>query len=317
MTKRNLWLAIGIPAIVIVLLFGWMMSLGMMNGWSWMSGGPFGCCDFDEQVATSSGSFEMMQKSVGSATTDFMLYDSATIAPETPTAGLTAAEADQKIIKTGYLDLQVNDVAESVSKITAYTNGTGGFVESSDAQEREDGSHYGNMTVRVLSANFETSMNEVASYATLVQTRSSQGQDVTEQYTDLEARLKNAQAQEQEYLKILKQATSVEDILAVQQYLGQVRQEIESYQGQIKYFSNQTSYSTITVGLSEAAGVRLPTKAFRPFDTLKDAIQGLGALGQRLVEGIIYLVIIGGGVALPIVGIVFGIRAIARRRRQS
>lgn len=311
MTKRNTYIAISLT-IVAVILIGFS-SMGMMNGWGWIPNEAF----YRGVTTTSSGAPEITQKSFASRIDGYNMMDlSIAPSPEAPTAGSTAAEVDQKIIKTGYLDLQVNDVSESVSKISTYTNGNGGFVQDSDISEREDGTHFGNMTVRLPSETFDAAMDEIASYATLVQTRSSQGQDVTEQYTDLEARLGNAQAQEQEYLKILKQATSVEDILSVQQYLGQVRQEIESYQGQVKYLSNQTSYSTITIGLSESSAVHLPTKAFRPFDTLKDAVQGLGAIAQRLVEGLIYLVIIGGGIVLPIGLIVWGIRTLIRRRKQ-
>lgn len=312
--KHTLWIGIGI-AIVVVLLLGSVGYKGMMNGWN---GELVDCCDFEESVSTTSvGAPAMMRdfslREVGSP---MMAYNDSVIASE-QTAGLTAAEVDQKVIKTGYLDLQVGDVAESTSKIIAYTTGHGGFTQDSETNEREDGSHYGNITVRLPSDTFESAMDEIASYATLVQTRSSQGQDVTEQYADLEARLSNAEAQEQEYLKILQQATSVEDILNVQQYLGQVRQEIESYQGQIKYLSNQTSYSTISISLSEASSVHLPTKAFRPLDIIKDAVQGLGAIGQGVVEGVIYLVIIGGGILLPIGLIAWGVVTALRRRHKK
>ena len=89
------------------------------------------------------------------------------------------------------------------------------------------------------------------------------GQDVTEQYTDLEAQLRNAKAQEEVYLEILKQAKTVEDILLVQDRLGNIRAVIEGLEGRIKYLENATSYSTITVSLQEEPVVRAPTKEFR------------------------------------------------------
>src|SRR4029079_8297694 len=137
-------------------------------------------------------------------------------------------------------------------------------VQNSSVSEREDGTHFGSITVRVPAEEFENTLNAIKDFANVVRTQSTTGQDVTEQYTDLQAQLRNAQAQETEYLNILKRAQTVEEILSVQNYLGSIRSTIESLQGRIQYLENVTSYSTITVGLSEEPTVHVPTKAFRP-----------------------------------------------------
>jgi hypothetical protein len=222
------------------------------------------------------------------------------------TAGETAANVDQKIIKTGFLSLEVSDVEETEANITALATGKGGFVQDSDMSEREDGTHFGNVTVRVPSAEFESTMNEIKTYAVVVETQSAQGQDITEQYTDLEAQLRNAQAQETEYLKILKQAQRIEDILQVQSYLSGVRSQIESLQGRIQYLENKTSYSTISVGLSEEPTIRVPTKGFNVGSTVREAVQVLVAIAQNLATSLVWLVIVGGGVLLPLGLVVWG-----------
>jgi hypothetical protein len=235
--------------------------------------------------------------------------------PEAPTAGETAAEVDQKIIKTGYLDMEVTDVAETVSQITALATGKGGFIQSSEVQERADGTHFGSVVARVPSAEFETAMNEIKAFATVVQTESSSGQDVTEQFTDLQAQLRNAEAQEAELLELLNRAEDVEDVLAVQRELFQVRSTIESLEGRIQYLENVTTYSTISVSLSEEPTLRVPSKDFRPLDTIREASQALVALAQRAIEGLIYLLIVGGGILIPLGLIIWGIVKLIQRKK--
>lgn len=229
----------------------------------------------------------------------------------------TDAETAQKIIKTGSLSLVVDDVAQAASKATAIATGTGGFVQESDVSEREDGTHFGNVIVRVPSASFEAVMTEIKTLATAVETESVQGQDVTEQYTDLEAQLRNAKAQEEEYLKVLRLADTVEEILQVQSYLSSVRGTIESFEGRLQYLENRTSYSTIAIGLSEEFSVRIPTKDFRFGSTIREAGQALVAILQNLAVALVWIVILGGGILVPVAIVIWGIvktvRVIRRR----
>ncbi len=251
------------------------------------------------RVADSAPQYAAMEESAGA-----VAYDSGSVMPPSPrpdypTAGQTAAEVDQKIIKNGYLQLVVGNVGESIAKITALAGQKGGFVQNSSVTERSDGTHYGQITVRVPSKDFEGAMSEIKSLATVVRNESSTGQDVTEQFTDLEAQLRNAQAQERTYLAVLDKAKTVEDILNVQGRLGQIRGVIESLQGRLKYLENVTSYSTINANLEEEPVVRLPTKEFRPLAAVKEAAQTLVEAAQQTLISLIWIVIVGGGLLLP------------------
>ena len=237
------------------------------------------------------------------------------------TAGPTAAEVDQKIIKDGSLQLTVRDVGDTLAKITAMAAGRGGYVQNSSASEREDGTHYGQIAVRVPAKDFDQAMAEIKTYALVVKNETATGQDVTEQYTDLEAQLRNAQAQEKTYLAVLDKAKTVEDILKVQQYLSQVRGTIESLQGRIQYLTNVTSYSTISVYLEEEPVIKVPTKEFRPLTELKAAVQALIDSLQKLAVSAIWAVVLGGGLLLPFVLlvllVVWIVLRVLRRRRQT
>ncbi|MBI4598584.1 DUF4349 domain-containing protein [Candidatus Uhrbacteria bacterium] len=237
------------------------------------------------------------------------------VPPFSPTAGETAAEVDQKIIKTGSLDLVVDDVSATASRVSALASGKSGFVQDSSVSEREDGTKFGNVTVRIPGNAFEETVDEIKSYAALVRSESSNGQDVTEQFTDLQAQLRNARAQEQVYLEILKKAETVSDVLAVQQQLGMIRGTIESLEGRIQYLENQTSYSTISVFLTEEPTLRIPTKEFRPSAILKEAFQALVAVFQNLAASAIWFVIVGGGILLPLGLLAWVVVRIVRRAR--
>lgn len=231
--------------------------------------------------------------------------DSKMLMPYALTAGETAAQVDQKIIKNGYLQLTVEKVAEVASKITEMATRRGGFLQNSSVTERGDGTYSGDITVRIPAMEFEAAMAEAKSYATLVRNETASGQDVTEQYTDLEAQLRNARAQEETYLEILKRAATIEDILSVQDRLGSIRAQIESLQGRLQYLENITAYSTVRVSLSEEPSVRLPTREFRPFAIVKEAFQTLVAVFQGLIAGAIWLAIVWGGVLLPLAAVIW------------
>ncbi len=262
--------------------------------------------------AVSSKSMALSQESAGVA---------ADYAAPTPpiyprTGGQTAAEVDQKIIKNGSLQLTVKDVTEAVSRITMLAGDKGGFVQNSSVSARADGTHYGQIVIRVPARDFEQTMETIKGFALVVKNESATGQDVTEQYTDLEAQLRNAMAQEQTYLEVLKRAQTVEDILKVQQRLGDIRGTIESLQGRLKYLENVTSYSTISTTLEEEPVVQVPTMEFRPYTSLKEAVRSLVAAFQQIIVALIWLVVVGGGIALPIVLIVWLVVVIVRRVRR-
>lgn len=239
------------------------------------------------------------------------------ISPEPPygSGGQTAAEVDQKIIKNGSLRLTVGSVSSALSRAADIAKARSGFVQHSSSSERGDGKHEGAVTIRVPSAQFEAALADLKALALVVNHESSSGQDVTEQYTDLQAQLRNAKAQEEEYLRIMKLADTVEDILRVQERLGSVRGQIESLEGRIKYLENMTSFSTISVSLSEEVEITAPTKDFRPGTIVKQAVQALVEVGQNVAAALIWIAIVGGGVGIPVLVVVLVVLALIRRKK--
>ena len=260
-----------------------------------------------------------------SAEPSFGIYDSR-VAPEadttlypapTPSAGQTAGEAEARIIQTGYVSIQVNDVYASVDELVTIAQANDGFAQSTNAGENPNGSRYGHVTIRVPSANYQATLNQIREAGVRVLDESSDAQDVTEQYTDLETRLTVAREEEQAYLALLDRANTVSELLEVQRELSNVRVRIESLEGQLQYLENRTSYSTITVSLQETAGVDVPTKPFQPDQTIKNALQSVVVAFQFLAEAIIWIVILGVGVVLPVSLIAWAIRYGIKRARKN
>lgn len=203
----------------------------------------------------------------------------------------------KKIIRNASLSLVIDNAQEAISKITAVAESNKGFVESLERREDEAGAKYASLTLRVPVESFSDTLEKIKNQARIVEAEQITGQDVTEEYIDLQARFKNFQATEAQYLEILKKAYSIEDILKVTQPLSEVRGQIESLQGQLKYLANQTDLATIRVSLSEEPTISLSLKDFRPLTVLKVALKAL-VEGLIIIFNILVTVII---VWLPII----------------
>ena len=211
--------------------------------------------------------------------------------PEDASSPPSPSLTDKKIIKNGSLTLVVDAADVAVSAVTKLAQEKEGFVESLHLTDKENGGKQAFMTLRIPVARFSETMEALKALANLVEDEQVSGQDVTEQFIDLEARLGNLKATEAQFLETLKRAFTIKDILEVQDRLSQVRGDIESLEGQLKYLANQTDLATIHVTLSEEPTVTLSLRDFRPITILKTSVnallQGLIVVFNLLVQFII------------------------------
>ena len=138
--------------------------------------------------------------------------------------------------------------------------------------------------------NFETAFAEMKKIASLVIRESTSGQDVTEQYVDLQAQLKNRRAEEQSFVRILDQARKIDDVLAITRELARVRGNIEQLEGRIKYLEAQTDMSTIAVNLTEDQNITI-VDSWRPWQIIKESFNVLVKGLQGFVNFLIRLLI--------------------------
>lgn len=170
-----------------------------------------------------------------------------------PPAERAPAPAEQKVIKTSYLSLEVEEFRTAADAVGAVAKNYNGYVSDSSVQDYK-GRKIGYVTVRVPSGKFEDVVKEIEQIGTLKEENVSL-EDVTEHYIDLKARLENFKRQEERYLEILDMAATVEDVLKVEAQLERIRGNVESLQGTLNYLDNRIDFSTIQVRLSEPAQV--------------------------------------------------------------
>ena len=166
----------------------------------------------------------------------------------------------RKIIRNGNVTLEVSSPAESQQRIFSIAESKSGFVVTSEMsqQNSDDKSKPAqsvNLIVRVPALQFDQAMNEIRGIATRVVQEKRTGQDVTEEFIDLEARIKNQRALEAQFLEIMKRAGKVEEALDVQRQLAEVRTEIEKIEGRKRFLENQATLSTINVTLQTATQI--------------------------------------------------------------
>jgi hypothetical protein len=166
--------------------------------------------------------------------------------------------ADRQIIYRATLVLHVEDFAAAEKRIAELIKTTGGYV----AQFREDrpyGSHRGgHWTVRVPVPQFDRFLDEVGRLG-VAQQRERHADDVTEEYVDLAARLKNKQQLETRLLELVaKRTDEIKDVIAVEAELSRVREEIERMQGRLRYLTDRVALTTIEITAYERRDYRPP-----------------------------------------------------------
>ena len=179
-----------------------------------------------------------------------------------------AEAANRKILRNGELTLEVPAPAEAERKITSIADAVGGFVVTSESKQHETGDPPKqylevNLVIRVPEAQFQTAFDQILSLGSRVIQNKTTGEDVTEEFIDLEARIRTQKALEIQFLEIMKQATKVPDALEVQRQIAEVRTEIEKLEGRKRFLENRASLSTITVSLQSPADIAVNTSSFR------------------------------------------------------
>jgi hypothetical protein len=189
------------------------------------------------------------------------------LAPTTPAAGPPQAApasqpgtADQplpsdqaitgirKIIYTGDVQLEVANPVAAMDRIQLLVQDVGGYVASSNTFYQND-KQVVTMSLRVPAERYGDVLAQLRRLADKVREEKTTSQDVSEEYADLSAQLRNLEATEAQYLELMKRAQSIDDVLKVQQQLTAVRGQIERIKGRLTYLDRRSDLATINVGL--------------------------------------------------------------------
>jgi hypothetical protein len=161
------------------------------------------------------------------------------------------AASERKIIRNAELVLELPAPAEGKRKIEALAESCGGFVASSESSNSDEGGQNVTITlvVRIPAVKFAAALEDIRKLGYKIKREKLTGQDVTEEYVDLEARLVAKKAVEAQFLEILRQARQVSETLEVAKALGEVRGEIEQLEGRRRFLENRIALSTFTLTL--------------------------------------------------------------------
>lgn len=210
--------------------------------------------------------------------------------PETGTDDGFAAPIEQRIVKTGEITLEVANVAESLGRIRAMVAELNGYIGGSQAGTLEQSA---TLTIRIPAAAFDGALARLHELDADVIVEATREQDVTGQVVDLAARIDNLSASEASYRALVARAEEIDDILAVQSRLDDVRGEIEQLQAQLDALEGQADLSTLTITLvPQPAAVEQQAEAWSPGEQLDRALASLVGIGQGLFDGLIWFVVV-------------------------
>jgi hypothetical protein len=216
-----------------------------------------------------------------------------TMVPTNPGSG--TAVVDTKIIKTAYFTIEVKDVPGAVETLRTLAAQKGGYISSTNVQKNYNDRLSGSVILRVPAPEFDSTLAGVRALGT-VKSASTQGQDVTEEYVDIQAQKTSYQNQLAQYNEIMKRAVKVEDVITVQQQIDRVQTELNRLEGRLKYLNSRIDLSTITVNLEEPEPVGGET-GHNFVSTINEGIAGFFGMIDALIIiffTLLPLVILGG-----------------------
>lgn len=226
---------------------------------------------------------------------------------EAASADETIPITERKLIKEGRVEFKSKDLAETRKQVLHAVEKYKGYV-AADNEYNETYRRGSSLTMRIPAADFEKFLAEVLAGAETVVSKDINARDVTEEFLDVTARLKTKKELETRYLELLKQAKSVAEILEIEKQANELRAEIESMEGRLKYLENQVTYSTISINFY--------IELEKEHEFGKKFIDGLGKGWQNLIWFFIGLAHLWPFVLIVIAGI-FWLRRLAKRRRNQ
>lgn len=206
-------------------------------------------------------------------------------------AGASAAVVDRKIIRTSSLEMVVQHPADTAEKITAIAEGMGGYLETASGGGQSATS--GALTIRVPAARLQEARAEIRKLGLRVESEKVDAQDVTRQYVDQDARIRNLRAEEAQLLTILKQAATVKDMMAVSERLSEVRGQIEQLQAEFNALSRQIETVAIAISLRTESEAQIFGLNWRPGYQLKlalhDGLESVATYATAMTTILFYL----------------------------
>ena len=241
-----------------------------------------------------------------------------------PGAVSQAADVERMMIYTGRLAIVVDDTAVSMNRIKEIVSSFGGYVANSSSWyegDPESEQLRAHMTIRVPAESLDEAITRVKDLATKVSQEELSGEDVTEEYTDLSAQVRNLEATETELRELLREVREsqgeADQILKVHQRLTEVRGQIERLKGRVQYLERSSALARVDIDIfPEELKKPVVESGWRPAGIVRNAARALVNTLQVLAGILIWLLIYSPVIAIPVV-IVLLVRRRRRRRKAA
>lgn len=239
----------------------------------------------------------------------------------TTEADTSSADTKRMIVRSSDIALVVKDTEDSVAKIKSIASELDGYVVDMRLWREQDQLR-GTVTVRVPAESLDEALSRFKALAVKVERESGSSQDVTEEYSDLGAQLRNLEATEQELLELLatvrERTGKAEDILAVHRELTQIRGQIEQLKGRMQYLERTAALSAVTIELTpDVLAAPITVGGWRPSETVSRALRALLQTLRSLVDAAIWLALYVLPVAIVVLIPVAALWLLLRRRKKG
>jgi len=232
-------------------------------------------------------------------------YEADVMSEENPiTQQLTpppaAQKTEQQIIRTANLRFESQEPTETHAKIIGLVNKYEGIVQNDNSGKRYN-ELYRTFTVRIPSENFSAFIEGIAEGVDYFDQRTVSSKDVTEEFVDLQARLKAKRELENRYIELLQKAQNVKEILEIERELSNIREEIEAKQGRLEYLKSRVAMSTVTIevykvtsetGVTESYGQKMKNALAGGWDGISIFFLGLLYIWPLFIVGAILFLVI-------------------------
>lgn len=238
----------------------------------------------------------------------------------------TTANGQRMIVYTVNLRIEVQDTEKTVTDLTAIAAQYNGYVAATNLARDSKNLMRGSVTLRIPATSLDAAQKQIEAAGLKVLNRNKNSNDVTDQYTDLNARLTNLTATETELRKLLEtvreRSGKADEVLAVYNRLTEIRSQIEQIKGQMNVLEKTSTLATLTVELVPHEDVQVvDPETWMPNKTAAEAlralVQTLQAFGSLLIWGILYFLPIAIVLALPIIILALMVRSWSRRRAKK
>ncbi len=245
--------------------------------------------------------------------------------------GTEALIVERMVIKSGEIRLLVKNSDVALDSLTQMVGDVGGYIVSSQVwytEYNKENYKYANITIAVPSDQFETALRRLRNLSIRVLTESASGEDVTDQYVDLQSELVNLEATRDRIKTFLDQAQNVDEALRINQQLSEIEAQIEQVKGRMNYLKDRASFSTIAVSIEPELPPIPPTPtptlmptatpiAWNPGETWKDSTKTLTSAYQGIFDFLIWFGVVIVPILLPPALVIWLLWKLLRRKPKA